>query len=83
MRDSLPSARYSPICNVYEELLQTLHQVPCSSGFSLNIGLLYQGSVTNVEVWPGGVAVTPVSGYSYHFNMLVQGRDDCGGLIWY
>ena len=52
-------------------MLQTLHQVPCSSGFSLNIGDLNSLTVANVEVWSGGLVETPISGYNYHFNMLV------------
>jgi hypothetical protein len=52
-----------------EQLIETLHSVPCSSGFSLNIGQLDSLAVTNVEVWPGGVNVFKVAGYNYHFNM--------------
>ena len=56
----------------YEQLMSTLNSVPCSSGFSLNVGHLGSLAVANVEVWPGGVSVFNVSGYNYHFNMQVR-----------
>ena len=56
----------------YAQLLSTLHSVPCSSGFSLNVGQLDSLAVTNLEVWPGGISVFKVSGYNYHFNMYAD-----------
>lgn len=53
----------------YAQLISTLHSVPCSSGFSMNVGELDSLAVTNIEVWPGGISVFKVSGYNYHFNM--------------
>ena len=56
----------------YAQLLSTLNSVPCSSGFSLNVGQLDNLAVTNLEVWPGGISVFKVSGYNYHFNMYAD-----------
>ncbi len=59
-----------------EDIVDTLESVPCSSGFSLNVGSLGNGggggegmSVSNREVAPTGVTVKQITGYGYHFNM--------------
>ena len=67
----------------YAQLLSTLHSVPCSSGFSLNVGQLDNLAVTNLEVWPGGISVFKVSGYNYHFNMYADKQWPCLAILLY
>lgn len=57
----------------YEEIQKILQEVPCSSGFSLNVGT-FKGDMTisNFEVAPSGVVETKVKGYGYHFNMYLH-----------
>ena len=49
---------------------------PCASGFSLNIGDLSTGSLSNIEVSPGSVIHTVYQDDTtgYHFNMYVYGQ---------
>ena len=54
----------------YEEIQKILQEVPCSSGFSLNVGTFKDDMmISNFEVAPSGVVETKIKGYGYHFNM--------------
>ena len=60
----------------YSQIQQTLKEVQCSSGFSLNVGFIKSNSggldsfgVSNFEVSSSGAVETQIYGYNYHFNM--------------
>ena len=55
-----------------EEIRKVLSTVPCSSGFSLNVGSLEELEISNFEVSAvDGFVETKITGYGYHFNMYV------------
>lgn len=54
----------------YDAIPNFLRSMPCSAGFSLNIGDLRTQKVSNIEVSPEGMVQTEfVNGTGYHFNM--------------
>ncbi len=57
----------------YDQIPNFLKENPCSSGFSLNIGDLTSGRLSNVEVSADSVVHTVYEDNTtgYHFNMFV------------